>query len=222
MLYLQVPNGGEFAHEIPRQWEKHDDFILFPASAFATESVWFDPDAAGSTLRKELGGEIIRALKVKRLAKKTGAISNDEFRSPKVRMIFASSDSELNDFWVRRRENGIIYTWDCGRSMFSVGNITEKLRLARMDCSGEIIVDLFAGIGYFALPYLVKAKARFLHACEWNPAAVEALEKNLRLNKVDPGRYAIHPGDNRVNCPAGIADRVNLGLIPDAKISYGE
>ena len=59
------------------------------------------------------------------------------------------------------------------------------------------MVDLFAGIGYFSLPYLVHAKAEFLHACEWNPAAVAALRKNMRANKIPESRYRIHEGDNR-------------------------
>lgn len=53
-----------------------------------------------------------------------------------------------------------------------------------------------AGIGYFTLPYLVHARAGRLHACEWNPDAVEALGRNLRLNGVDD-RCVVHFGDNR-------------------------
>lgn len=53
-----------------------------------------------------------------------------------------------------------------------------------------------AGIGYFTLPYLVHARADRLHACEWNPDAVEALRKNLRLNGVED-RCVVHFGDNR-------------------------
>ncbi|KAI9197573.1 hypothetical protein LWI28_000896 [Acer negundo] len=33
-------------------------------------------------------------------------------------------------------------------------NLSEKLRMARLDCTDEVIVDLFAGIGYFVLPFL--------------------------------------------------------------------
>ena len=62
---------------------------------------------------------------------------------------------------------------------------------------GETVVDLFAGIGYFSLPYLVHAKAEFLHACEWNPAAVAALKKNMSINKIPDSSYQIHEGDNR-------------------------
>ena len=78
--------------------------------------------------------------------------------------------------------------------MFSRGNITEKLWIGSLDCSGETVVDLFAGIGYFTLPYLVHAGARVVHACEWNPDAVEALKRGLAENGVAE-RCTIHFGD---------------------------
>ena len=53
-----------------------------------------------------------------------------------------------------------------------------------------------SGIGYFTLTYLVHSKAQHLHACEWNLDAVEALKKNLRLNKVED-RCTIYKGDNK-------------------------
>ena len=104
--------------------------------------------------------------------------------------------------------------------MFSWGNITEKLRIASFDCSDEVVVDLFAGIGYFTLVYLVHARARRVIACEWNPASVEALRNNLTLNKIEPSRCQILAGDNRLTCPTDCADRVNLGLIPSSEESW--
>ncbi|KAI3948825.1 hypothetical protein MKX01_022239 [Papaver californicum] len=56
--------------------------------------------------------------------------------------------------WVDHRENGILYSFDVTKCMFSWGNLSEKLRVARLDCKDEVIVDLFAGIGYFVLPFL--------------------------------------------------------------------
>merc|ERR1711981_1497904 len=85
---------------------------------------------------------------------------------------------------------------------------------------GEVVVDLFAGIGYFVLPYLLRAKAKHVHACEWNPSSVIALKRNLGLNKIHSSRYTIYEGDNRLVCPKNIADRVNLGLIPSSENSY--
>ncbi|KAL3194410.1 hypothetical protein MRX96_016205 [Rhipicephalus microplus] len=88
-----------------------------------------------------------------------------------------------------------------------------------MDCRGEIVVDLFAGIGYFTLPYLLHAGAAHVHACEWNPDALEALHRNLQLNGVQD-RCTVHAGDCREVCPEGAADRVNLGLIPSSAIGW--
>lgn len=53
-----------------------------------------------------------------------------------------------------------------------------------------------SGIGYFTLPYLVYTGVKHLHACEWNPYAVEALHTNLVLNRV-ADRCTVHEGDNR-------------------------
>jgi tRNA/tmRNA/rRNA uracil-C5-methylase (TrmA/RlmC/RlmD family) len=59
--------------------------------------------------------------------------------------------------------------------MFSAGNAPERHRVARFRCEGEVVVDMYAGIGYFTLPYLIHAGAQLVHACEWNPNAVTAL-----------------------------------------------
>lgn len=60
-------------------------------------------------------------------------------------------------------------------------------------------MDLYAGIGYFTNPYLVHAGASHVHACEWNPDAVEALQRNLELNGVSH-RCTVHHGDNHSHC----------------------
>jgi tRNA wybutosine-synthesizing protein 3 len=53
-------------------------------------------------------------------------------------------------------ENGISYSLDATKGMFSSGNLSEKLRMGQLNCRNEVVVDLFAGIGYFVLPFLVK------------------------------------------------------------------
>merc|ERR1711971_1301196 len=91
--------------------------------------------------------------------------------------------------------------------------------MGTFDCRGKTVVDLYAGIGYFTLPYLVHAKAEHLHACEWNPAAVEALRYNLLANGCD-SRCTVHEGDNRRLSLSSVADVVNLGLIPSSEAGW--
>ncbi|CAN8003767.1 unnamed protein product [Ixodes hexagonus] len=187
--------------EVPKRWERHGDLVLLAQGAFS-DSQW-------STLGTRLWEACCSALKCQRIAV-NGRIAADGHRTPLVKLVWGDSG------WVTHFDNGIKYSFDVTKCMFSSGNITEKLRVAQFDCHGETIVDLYAGIGYFTLPYLVHAKARHVHACEWNKDAIEALNKNLRLNGVEEC-CTIHFGDCRKVCPEGIADRVNLGLIPSSE-----
>lgn len=193
------------------KWERHDDLIILPR------------DPCFRFLEDELGfrkwsEESILALMqafapgCRRLAVQ-GAIHDDDFRSPRLELILG--DSTI----VRHRDNGIVYEFDAGKCMFSSGNITEKMRVASFDCRGQTVVDLFAGVGYFTLPYLVHAKAAHVIACEWNPYSVHALKKNLLLNNVSD-RCTVLIGDNRKTCPEGVAHRLNLGLLPSAEASF--
>lgn len=92
------------------------------------------------------------------------------------------------------------------------------MRLAKLNCSQEIVVDLYAGIGYFAMVFAVHCRAQKVYCCEWNPFAVEALRRNAILNKVQE-KVIICEGDNRLVCPVGVASRVNMGLIPTSLTS---
>uniref|UniRef100_A0A452GZH3 tRNA wybutosine-synthesizing protein 2 homolog n=1 Tax=Gopherus agassizii TaxID=38772 RepID=A0A452GZH3_9SAUR len=205
LQHLVSASGGRWSDELeddlPRSWQRHGDLILLSEDRFRA-ALW-----------KELGPElwetVASALGARRIAKR-GRISPDGVRSPTVTLLLGQ------DGWVEHVDNGIRYTFDVTRCMFSPGNITEKLRVASLPCAGEVLVDLYAGIGYFTVPYLIHAGAAFVHACEWNPHAVEALRKNLELNGVQD-RCQIHQGDNRQLELRDVANRVNLGLLPSSE-----
>ena len=101
----------------------------------------------------------------------------------------------------------------------NTGNVTERLRMAHMPARGDIVVDLFSGIGFFTLPLVVKASAAHAFACEWNPAAAEALRRNVQRNGVE-GRVEVLEGDCREVAPQGVADRVCLGLLPSSATGW--
>ena len=92
--------------------------------------------------------------------------------------------------------------------------------MGTMAAAGECVVDLYAGVGYYTLPFLIHGKASLVHACEWNDNSVMALRHNLTAAGIDTERCQIHHGDNRLKSTvamlAGLADRVSLGLLPSS------
>jgi tRNA G37 N-methylase Trm5 len=195
----------ELLDDFPKKWRIFDDLAVIPSTCFQLNK-WSTIDC------KQLWQLVASSLKVKRLAQEN-RIKLDDYRSPNVKMLLG------DDTWVFTINNGIKYTFDLTKSMYSAGNITEKLRIAKFNCEKETVIDLFAGVGYFALPYIIHAKAKKLIACEWNPASIEALKRNLILNKCEK-KCEILEGDNRQTCPINTADRINLGLIPSSETSW--
>jgi tRNA wybutosine-synthesizing protein 2 len=109
------------------------------------------------------------------------------------------------------RENGCIFKLDAMRLMYSQGNMAEKKRMSKLG-RGEIVVDMFAGIGYFSIPMAVHSVPKKIIAIEINPVAFDYLKENIRLNKVEEIVEPV-PGDCAVVCPVGIADRVIMGYL---------
>ncbi|XP_072956456.1 tRNA wybutosine-synthesizing protein 2/3/4 [Typha angustifolia] len=194
----------QLLEQLPTRWEHLGDMVVLPKSSFK--------DALWDSVREELWPIVAKSLGAQRLARQ-GRILPSGTRDSTLELLVG------NNGWVTHQENGILYSLDATKCMFSSGNRSEKLRMARLDCTNEIIVDLFAGIGYFVLPFLVKANAKLVYACEWNSHALEALEHNINANFV-ADRCVILKGDNRVIAPKGVADRVCLGLLPSSECSW--
>ena len=66
-------------------------------------------------------------------------ITNDDFRTPNVEMLLGG-----DNVWATRKENNILYTWNITKSMFSVGNITEKQRIGKFNCKGQTIGEIIS------------------------------------------------------------------------------
>ena len=202
-------NGAEreLLKAVPSKWEKHGDLILLPTNSFTG---W--DNLAGV----ELWGIVANSLGGKRLGIK-GEISGSE-RRPDVNLLLGKEG------WVVHTEHGIEYSFDVTKSMFSAGNLPERGRLGEIDCAGETVLDLYAGIGYYTLPLLVRAGAKHVHACEWSEDAVFALNHNLVANRVSEN-CTIHGGDNQISLSSsgsaaaviGTCDRVILGLLPSSE-----
>jgi tRNA (guanine37-N1)-methyltransferase len=119
------------------------------------------------------------------------------------------------------REYGCIYHVDVARAYFSPRLSTEHNRVASLVNEGETVVDLFAGVGPFAVPIAKHQKTVQVYAIDVNPDAVAFLKKNVAVNRVEKQVTSIL-GDARqvVNDQlSGKADRVIMNL-PETALDF--
>ncbi|MDI9617249.1 MAG: class I SAM-dependent methyltransferase family protein [Methanothrix sp.] len=117
------------------------------------------------------------------------------------------------------REHGIRYKIDLERAYFSPRLSTERLRVAEQVRPGDLVVDMFAGVGPFSL-LIAKRGARVI-AIDKNPYAVKLLRENARMNRLD---VEIREGDAAALTEdlAGQADHVVMNLPHSASIFLKE
>lgn len=183
----------ELVKHIPKKWEYIGNIVI----------VRMDPVCYRS--RYIVGRAISEALKVKTVCVDINGISG-EFRKPNMEVIYGS-DTEST-----RLENGIKYRFDVTKAMFSSGNIGERMRMRNLDCNGETVLDMFAGIGYFSLPIAKYSGARRVFACEKNYDSYMFLVKNIRINGLIDKIIPIL-SDNRNMPGIEFADRILMGYV---------
>ncbi|MEF8790302.1 MAG: class I SAM-dependent methyltransferase family protein [Haloarculaceae archaeon] len=123
-------------------------------------------------------------------------------REPDVEVLAGEGDTETV-----HTEHGTRYALDLAEVMFAPGNKDERARMGEVVDAGERVFDMFAGIGYFALP-MARAGAD-VTATEVNPTAFRYLAENAVLNGVQDHVSAFR-ADCRDVAVEGV-DRVVMG-----------
>ncbi len=128
-----------------------------------------------------------------------------QFRQPKRELLLGDGTETVH------KENGCLFKQDVKKVMYSKGNLEERKKMSRLG-NGEVIVDMFAGIGYFSIPMAVHSRPRQIMCIEINPESFAYLKENIRLNQVED---IISPicGDCSKLTPEGTADRVLMGYV---------
>jgi tRNA wybutosine-synthesizing protein 2 len=178
---------------LPRKWELLGDVLIIRLPEMLVP------------YKGEVAQAYATELGAKAVLRERGHISG-QVRHPEMELLLGTDTETVH------REGSVLYKLDPMKVMFSSGNVDEKQRMARLDCRGETVVDMFAGIGYFTMPLAVRAKAAHMIACEINPEAFHYLRENIHLNQVGDVVIPVL-GDNRDLPGVAIADRVVMGYI---------
>ncbi|HNL86693.1 MAG TPA: methyltransferase domain-containing protein [Methanoregulaceae archaeon] len=80
-------------------------------------------------------------------------------------------------------EYGYCFEIDLSEAYFSPRLATERQRIVGLQNEGEHVIDMFAGIGPFAI--VLARKAGYVLGVDINPAAIRLMVRNLNLNHAD-------------------------------------
>ena len=128
-----------------------------------------------------------------------------QFREPNRKTILGDKTETIH------KEHQCLFKMDVSKIMYSKGNLPERKRMSKVG-SGEVVVDMFAGIGYFSIPMAVHARPRQVISIELNPVSFDYLCENIELNHVGNIIKPIN-GDCAEVTPQGVADRVIMGYV---------
>ena len=124
----------------------------------------------------------------------------------------------LNKTATIHREYGCIYNVDVTKAYFSPRLSREHNRIASQVKARETVVDLFTGVGPFAIPIAKSQKDVRVYAVDVNPDAVDLLKRNVAVNRTEKQVVPVL-GDARQVVKEhlfGKADRVIMNLPENA------
>ncbi len=163
-----------------------------------------------------IGEAVLKAYKnVKTVLAKAGAVSG-VYRLREFEVIAGENRTET-----LHKEYECQYYVDVAKAYFSPRLSYEHNRVASLVKEDETVVDLFAGVGPFAVLIGKTHKTIKVYAVDVNPDAVKFLKRNTRLNRVENKVYPIL-GDARQIVEqrlSGVADRVIMNL-PEKAIEF--
>jgi len=158
---------------------------------------------------KELAKRLLKEIpNTKTVMYRVGSIEG-QFRQPKLKKLSGDGTETIH------KEHGCLFKLDVSKIMWSKGNHRERIRIVKLVKTGEIIVDMFAGIGYFSIPLALHTKAKKIYSIEVNPIAYNYLCENIKLNKIKNIKPILENCLN-VEIPEKV-DRVLMGLLPSSK-----
>ena len=119
------------------------------------------------------------------------------------------------------KEYGCVFFVDLAKAYFSPRLSYEHNRIASLVKEGETVLDLFTGVGPFAIHIVKKHQKVHVYAVDKNPEAIRLLEKNMTVNRVEAKITPILGDARQIAAERlrGSSDRVIMNL-PERALEY--
>ena len=148
---------------------------------------------------------------IKTVVKIVGA-TKGTFRIKPIKWVYG-----LKNFETIHKENGCLFKLKLNKVYFNPRLGTERQRIYNKVKDGEIVIDMFAGVGPFSIEIAKHTKVNKIYAIEINPIAYKYLVENIKLNKVEDKVIPIL-GDCREKIKElPKADRILMGYFPNTE-----
>lgn len=189
-ILSELGNSGISPASVPRKWITYGNSVILKLSV-------------GKKNRKKIAEAFLKVTGCSSVYEINGGVKNRD-RVPAISLI-AGKGGEI-----RHLENGVLYIFDPEKIMFSPGNVNERHHFLRLIKGGEIVLDMFSGIGYFSLQIAKHTDASIVHCVDINVLSLEFLRKSALLNGLEQ-IIETHLGDCRKTIPDIRADIISMG-----------
>ena len=160
--------------------------------------------------KKIIGETLLNEVKIARSVFYQASAVEGNFRTRSLE-ILAGDDSTETEY----KEFGCRFRIDVEKAFFSPRLSTERERISNLIQDGEVVTNMFAGVGMFSI-MAAKKKICTVYSLDLNPTASELCEKNISINKL-AGRVISINGDSADIIKERLIDKSDrtLMLLPE-------
>lgn len=167
--------------------------------------------------KKIIGETLLEQIKISKSVFYQSSAVEGNFRTRNLE-ILAGEDNTETEY----KEFGCKFTVDVENAFFSPRLSTERERIANLIQDGEVMTNMFAGVGMFSIMAAKKKKCT-VYSIDINPVASKLCEKNIKQNKLSGNVISIN-GDASEIIKEQLLDKSDrtLMLLPERSDEFLE
>ena len=167
--------------------------------------------------KKIIGETLLKEVKIAKSVFYQASAVEGDFRTRNLEILAGDPSTETE-----YKEFGCKFAVDVENAFFSPRLSTERERIANLTQEGEVMINMFAGIGMFSVMAAKKKKCT-VYSLDINPVASKLCEKNIGMNKLAGKIISINGNASEI-----IADKLmnksdrTLMLLPERSDEFLE